>query len=35
MAALLALALFLHIFIGAVDTEPKFKIIKGIVEVSK
>jgi hypothetical protein len=34
MMALLAFILFLQIFIG-VDIEPKFKIIKGMMEVSK
>jgi hypothetical protein len=34
MMALLAFILFIQIFIG-VDVEPKFKIIKGTLEVSK
>ncbi len=37
MMVLLAFILFLQIFIGvgAIDIEPKFKIIQGTVEVSK
>jgi hypothetical protein len=35
MVALLAFILFLQILIEVVDIEPKFKVIKGAVEVLK